>query len=462
MPRSLKLPGFSFRPGTAFFVCFWTVVAVVSLWGIWGGSLDTWDEALTAERSREMFRQGWSMTVHRLGQPDFNKPPLYYWTAAAGFSLFGLGEFAVRLPSALMGLACMFVVYRLARGYGADRAAGLLAVFLLAVTPHWLNISREGLLDSGMTLSMLLALWAYAFHPSPVRGAVWAGLALALGFWIKNPCVLFILPAMFVHSLSRKDPHTWRILLVLAVALAFGSAWYVHQAAVWGERFTDFYFDYNMKQRFTRDFQGHRSAADFYLRYLFKESPHMLVLAAALAGAALVRILRPGPCIAVQSTFIVTWLVLIHLMHSKRDPYIVPVYPFLAIAGADFLKSMWERPSAKIRYAILALGVFALAAWPGQYNFRIDKNPAMLDAIHAVPNDCGQVLALNVPAHVPSFYLDRVVPELEPGTAAPEGTCVLYNAKNSAQLPAVLSGATQVWSGRNGYSVWQVAPPTVR
>jgi len=45
--------------------------------------------------------------------------------AAAGFFLFGLGEFAARLPSALMGLACMVVVYRLARGYGADKSGGL-------------------------------------------------------------------------------------------------------------------------------------------------------------------------------------------------------------------------------------------------------------------------------------------------------------------------------------------------
>jgi 4-amino-4-deoxy-L-arabinose transferase-like glycosyltransferase len=78
---------------------FWLLVVLSCLWGIWGGSLDTWDEGLTAERSREMFRQGWSMTVHYLGQPDFNKPPLYYWIVAACFSLFGLGEFAVRLSS---------------------------------------------------------------------------------------------------------------------------------------------------------------------------------------------------------------------------------------------------------------------------------------------------------------------------------------------------------------------------
>jgi 4-amino-4-deoxy-L-arabinose transferase-like glycosyltransferase len=440
-------------------IFFWFLVVMACLWGIWGGRLETWDEALTAERSREMFRQRWSMTVHKLGQPDFNKPPLYYWIVAAGFSLLGLGEFAVRLPSALMGLACMFVVYRLARGYGLDRTGGLAAVFLLAVTPHWLNISRQGLLDSGMTLSMLLAMWAYAFHPSPVRGAIWAGLALAFGFWIKNPCALLILPAMLMHSRNQQEPRYWRIPVVLGVALVFGSGWYVHQTVVWGERFTDFYFGYNVKQRFTHDFQGHRSAIDFYFRYLIKESPHILVLGAAVAGAILLRIVRLSACTTVLGTFIVTWLVLIHLAHSKRDPYIVPIYPFMAIIGAEFLKSLRERGTAGLRYIVSAFCIFALIMWPGQYHFRIDKNSDMLAAIQAIPEDCGHVFALGVPPHVPSFYLDGVVAELDSENAAPDDGCILCKSRNSAQLPAVLSNATQVWSGSKGYSVWRIGSP---
>jgi 4-amino-4-deoxy-L-arabinose transferase-like glycosyltransferase len=440
---------------------FWLLVVLSCLWGIWGGSLDTWDEGLTAERSREMFRQGWSMTVHYLGQPDFNKPPLYYWIVAACFSLFGLGEFAVRLPSALMGLACMFVVYRLARGYGLDRTGGLAAVFLLVVTPHWLNVSREGLLDSGMTLSMLLALWSYAFHPSPMKGAVWAGMALAFGFWVKNPCVLFILPAMLVHSHAQGESRAWRILVVLAVALTLGSVWYIHQTVVWGERFTDFFFNYNMAQRFTGSFQGHRSATDFYLRHLFRVSPHLLVLVAAMAWMAFFRGLRMGACVAVQGTFVLTWLILIHLMHSKRDPYIAPVYPFLAVAGAVFLKSAWDR-GRRSRVLVLAFCLFALAMWPGHYHFRIDKNSDMLAAIKTVSDDCRQVFALGVPPHVPSFYLDRVVPEFDASLVADEGACVLYYSRKNAQLPDVMSNATQTRVGNSGYSVLRIAPSDIR
>jgi 4-amino-4-deoxy-L-arabinose transferase-like glycosyltransferase len=448
--------------GTSAFLLFWVVVAAACLWGIWGGSLDTWDEALTGERSQEMFRQGWSMTVYRMGQPDFNKPPLYYWLSAAGFSLFGLGEFAVRLPSALMGLACAVAVYLLARGYGLGRNGGLLAVFLLIASPHWLNVCREGLLDSGMTLSMLLALWAFAFHPDRMRGALWAGLSLAFGFWIKNPGVLLVLPAMLVHARGQERPQYWRILVVLAVALLFGSGWYVHQCAEWGDKFTRFYFDYNFGQRFTRDFQGHSSEMHFYLRQLFKRSPHVLVLAAIAAAAWALRRYRPDTCFKAPGAFVLSWVLLVHLMHSKRDPYIAPIYPFFALAAACFLSSFasgW-RGSARLKLAGAVLGVLMLATWIGHYDFRLDRNRGLVEAVRFISGHCpaGPVYGLNIHTHVASFYLDGRVSDLaDNATGIPEsGACVLYNSKKSAHLPDELSGAAQVWSGKDGYSVWSL------
>lgn len=445
------------------FCLFWVVAAVVSVWGIDGGSLDTWDEALTGERAREMFRQGLSLTVYNLGLPDFNKPPLYYWLSAAGFSFFGLGELAVRLPSALMGLACTVVVYRLARSYGLDRNYGLFAAFLLAANPHWLNVSREGLLDSGMTLSMLLALWAYAFHPKHLHGAMWAGLALALGFWIKNPSVLLIVPALFVHSRAQEEPRYWRLFVVLAVALVVGSGWYVHQLFVWREEFFRFYFDYNIGKRFTHDFQGHRSAMDFYVRYLFEKSPHVLILIFGALFFYFSRILDVSKCVKVQAVFILIWIALIHTIHSKRDPYIVPIYPFVSLAGADFMFSLARkyRLSTKARFVSPVLILVCLITLVAHYNPRLDRNAAMLEGIDFMARNCrdSRFFVRDVPAHVPSFYLDRVVPVAQPGM--PDGlgdACVLYNSKNNVDFMADFANATLEWSGKGGYEVWRLRP----
>ena len=445
------------------FFLFWTLVAVLCLWGIWGGSLSTWDEALTAERAREMFRQGWSMTVHKCGQPDFNKPPLYYWMAAAGFWVFGLGEFAARLPSALMGLACMVVVYRLARGYGADTLGGLLAVSLLAANASWVNLSREALLDSGMTLSMLLSLWAYAFHPRPTRGAILAGISLAFGFWLKNPSVLMILPAMFAHSWTGGRRDYRRLLMVAAVAFALGSIWYVHQYLVWGERFSDFFFNYNVAKRFTEDFEGHRSQWYFYLSDMYKYAPHMLILAGSLLAALVMRQYSPSLGVIVQLCSIVPWIAAIHVMHSKRHPYIIPAYPFLAVAGSELLTSMAGRfrNSRNARIALHAFLLFALAVFASRYDWKMSNNHALKDAVRFMAQNCTDDarFTLNVPAHVVSFYSDAVVDGLDKSAAQPQSSaaCVLYNTKNSAHLPDVLSNATCIWGIQDHLGVWRIA-----
>lgn len=465
MPRSASHPHPFARvhcPKWGFFL-FWAVVALLCLWGIWGGSLSTWDEALTAERSREMLRQGWSMTVHKYGLPDFNKPPLYYWMAAAGFSVFGLGEFAARLPSALMGLACMVVVYRLARGYGADTVGGLLAVFLLASSAPWVNVSREALLDSGMTLSMLLSLWAYAFHPRPTQGAVLAGIALAFGFWLKNPSVLMILPAMFAHSWTGGRRDGRRLAVVAAVACALGCVWYIQQYLVWGDRFTRFFFDYNVVKRFTEDFEGHRSQWYYYLNFMRRNSPHMLVLAVSALAALAMRWYRPSRGTVVQLFFIVPWIAAIHMMHSKRQPYIVPAFPFLALAAGEFLTSVAGRfrCGRAARFALCSFLLFSTVVFATHYDPEMDSNPDLKEAALHMAGLCpdGPCFTLNAPPHVVSFYSDAVVRSLDESEAQPlsGAACVLYNAKNSARLPDALANATLVWGVQKNFGVWRIA-----
>ena len=65
----------------------------------------------------------------------------YMWLTAPAIALFGLGEFAVRLPAALIGTATVYALYRLG-AVVAGRGAGLLAALLLAISPWHVQVSR--------------------------------------------------------------------------------------------------------------------------------------------------------------------------------------------------------------------------------------------------------------------------------------------------------------------------------
>lgn len=83
-------------------------------------------------------------------------PPLYsllmhYWVAS-----FGSSEFAVRLPSVLLGVASVFMLFRLGNSL-FDRRTGLLAATLLAASPYHVAYSQEARCYS---LLIFLSLWS--------------------------------------------------------------------------------------------------------------------------------------------------------------------------------------------------------------------------------------------------------------------------------------------------------------
>ena len=72
-----------------------------------------WDEINFAECAREMLLTGDWFRPQVDFEPFWEKPPLFFWFQAASMSIFGVGEFAARLPNALCGVATLLLVYRI-------------------------------------------------------------------------------------------------------------------------------------------------------------------------------------------------------------------------------------------------------------------------------------------------------------------------------------------------------------
>ena len=82
------------------------VLAAVALpYFIHLGTSSLWDanEAFYAETPREMLESGDYLAPRFNHQLRPQKPPLTYWLVLASYNLFGVSEFAVRLPGALAG-----------------------------------------------------------------------------------------------------------------------------------------------------------------------------------------------------------------------------------------------------------------------------------------------------------------------------------------------------------------------
>ena len=195
-------------------------------------SLNEPDEARSAEIAREMVETGGWFVPHR------DKPPLTYWAVAASLKLFGLNEWAVRLPIALAGLSGVWAAWLLGRSLGGRDAARWSVLILLSSTLYFV-MSR--MLTTDIFLTQFVAWVAYFFwrcwrsldglsdagEDQRARAArqsfVWQLLgwtALAGGFLTKGPVAL-ALPAVVGGALlfyRRGEVARLNVLLLGAMA----------------------------------------------------------------------------------------------------------------------------------------------------------------------------------------------------------------------------------------------------
>ncbi|MEK7166527.1 MAG: glycosyltransferase family 39 protein, partial [Patescibacteria group bacterium] len=70
------------------------------------------------------------------------KPPGYIYAIVPFMALFGVGEFAIRFPSAFSGILMVIFTYWLAKKITGETTVGLAAAGLLAISPWSLQLSR--------------------------------------------------------------------------------------------------------------------------------------------------------------------------------------------------------------------------------------------------------------------------------------------------------------------------------
>lgn len=209
------------------------ISALLFLPGLGAVHLFDWDEINFAEIAREM------VVTDHWAQPQIDylpfheKPPLFIWFQALSMTVFGVGEFAARLPNALCGMLTLLVLYRIGdqlRG----KVFGMLWVlaYLGSILPHL--YFRSGIIDPWFNLFMFLGLHAIItlIHRDPSRPAgalnarsdlyVWlAGLFLGLAVLTKGPVGLLI-PGLTMAAywvVGRFKPYLrWRRIGIMALA----------------------------------------------------------------------------------------------------------------------------------------------------------------------------------------------------------------------------------------------------
>jgi len=169
------------------------------------------DEAETAGLAKNVLKYGVPraydglniISQERGGEYDANflwrwSPWLQIYVTAAAFRLGGLTTFAGRLPFALAGLACIFLVYQLVRRNFGDRPWALCAAALLTCSVPFLLYARQCRYYSLGALFTLMSLYAFKEDwQSKFRPALLLCVSIGLLFY-TNYLLFFtyVLPAL--------------------------------------------------------------------------------------------------------------------------------------------------------------------------------------------------------------------------------------------------------------------------
>lgn len=129
-------------------------------------------------------------------------PPLVFWIQHFFIKFFGENNFAFRLPSALLGIASVYLLYLIGTLL-YSRTVGLVSSLILALTVNHVYISRTGLQESYVIFFLLLT--SYLFLKSLINDNyfILTGVSLGLAFLTKYNS--FVLVPIFITHLLIFD-----------------------------------------------------------------------------------------------------------------------------------------------------------------------------------------------------------------------------------------------------------------
>ena len=267
--------GPDFLRSTRFQAVVLTALVLFLFWWRLGslGLIDP-DEPFYALTSREMVQSGDWITPRVFGEPQFEKPILFYWETCLAQIIFGDNEFAARVPGALAASLVVFLTWGIGRKLFSP-LSGFLAAIVVGTGGLFVVMSRLMLTDLSHTLFIsagMYCLWR-AFHDEPrrLRWLLALTITSALSMLTKGPQgLLFIAMASAAYGWlsGLKSPWTPRSLLIcVPLWLLIAAPWYLtmfmlHKsgptspATGWAYYWDSFFIHENWDRFFHAEHQG--------------------------------------------------------------------------------------------------------------------------------------------------------------------------------------------------------------
>lgn len=324
------------------------------------------DASQYAEMSREMANSGSYLRLYDRGADYLDKPPFLFWAGAASIKLFGVNNFAYKLPSILLGILALYATYRIARKYYGEQT-GRIAALILGTSQGMFLMTNDVRCDLALMGWAATATWLWDDWLDRRKKYLLIGTAIAIAFGMMTKGPIGLLAPAFAVLGNRFWKRDWKaifsptyliLFFLIALALIPMSIGLYHQFDLHREKFLNGHYGqsglrfFYWTQSFGRitgenDWNNGADISFQLVNMLWSFLPWIFVLLPAifLHFRRLFQnhfVLKDIPESLSYSGFILCYLA-VGMSKYQLPHYIFVAFPFAAIASAGLFYQLYEK-----------------------------------------------------------------------------------------------------------------------
>tara|TARA_R110002072_G_scaffold125612_6_gene261838 strand:- start:309 stop:1811 length:1503 start_codon:yes stop_codon:yes gene_type:complete len=214
--------------------------------------LHAWDERFHALVAKNLIQDPLKPTLYQIPILEYDyrhwwgnhiwvhKQPLPLWTLAGSLYLFGINEFALRLPSILLSSIAILLVFPIAKHYFNSRT-GFLAAFLMAINGLIIEIAAGRVATDHIDVFFMFFILLSVFFclklvkSGKIIYSIFIGFSVGLAILSKWLPAIIVFPICLLMLIESSDFSKRKIIWSFIIMLAVGFLvmipwqWFIYQ-----------------------------------------------------------------------------------------------------------------------------------------------------------------------------------------------------------------------------------------
>lgn len=347
------------------FVVF-AILLFILLVNNWSINVIDQDEAAYAGFGKTMIEQKNWLIPEFMWSEVHRKPPLLFWLIAISQSVFGINEFATRLPVVIaVFLIYVFVYFQVKKFY--DKKTALLSITVLGTSLFVPTLGKFAYTDGLLLLFHTLAAFSL-INIIQTRSYKWVALfwfAFAMGLLTKGPPIMiftgFLTILLFIVHKKRWNLiiiHPWFFMPIAFVPL-FLWGYFVWQLD--NGEFITWMLDWYVLKRVDQSVFGQTGPPGYFLAtFIIFFLPYLTFL-----PKAFVNTFKAIKTKKIETLILLAWIVagwlFYEFLRSKLPTYAIAAYPAIAIIIAKQIIDLHKDSNKMLLLKIASIFQFIIS-----------------------------------------------------------------------------------------------------